>query len=183
MLIFFDPKYVYKNLCIGMIGISTEIPFSVLAFNLINDLNSLSNAAGGNKTLPLYRYDQDGNRIDNITDWGLQQFIAYYQNDTIAKEDIFRYIYGVLHNPGYRQKYELRQTEKKKSPFSHQQYFAPPNSINGIQTNHRSESRHPADRLLRIGFHGFFRQLHPRLVRCRNEGNHRMMPIPGHVLR
>jgi predicted helicase len=28
--------------------------------------------------LPLYRYDKDGSRHDNITDWGLQQFLEFY---------------------------------------------------------------------------------------------------------
>lgn len=61
---------------------------------------------GGSQCLPLYRYDKNGNRIDNITDWGLQQFQQHY-SDTITKEDIFHYTYAVLHNPDYRSKYEI----------------------------------------------------------------------------
>ncbi|MDM8567414.1 N-6 DNA methylase [Candidatus Halobeggiatoa sp. HSG11] len=57
--------------------------------------------------LPLYRYDSEGNRIDNITDWGLNQFQNHYQDQTITKQDIFHYTYAVLHNPAYRQKYQL----------------------------------------------------------------------------
>ena len=44
---FFGTKYDLENVCFGIIGIDTSIPFSTLAFNCINDLNSLSNAAGG----------------------------------------------------------------------------------------------------------------------------------------
>lgn len=106
------------NKCIGYIGKDTEIQFSTLAFENINDLNSLSNAAGGNKTMPFYIYDQEGNRHDNITDWGLSQFTSHYQNTTITKEDIFHYTYAVLHNPAYRKKYELNlKREFPRLPF------------------------------------------------------------------
>ncbi|MDB9326330.1 DNA methyltransferase, partial [Nodularia spumigena CS-590/02] len=57
--------------------------------------------------LPLYRYDKEGKRIDNITDWGLKQIQSHYQDKTITKIDIFHYTYAVLHNPEYRKKYEL----------------------------------------------------------------------------
>jgi predicted helicase len=56
--------------------------------------------------LPLYRY-QNGERIDNITDWALNQFYSHYSDDSISKEAIFHYVYAVLHHPAYRKKYEL----------------------------------------------------------------------------
>ena len=68
--------------------------------------------------LPLYHYDEEGNRIDNITDWGLEQFQTHYKNFAIAKEDIFYYTYAVLHNPEYRQKYEINlKREFPRLPF------------------------------------------------------------------
>ncbi len=57
--------------------------------------------------LPLYRYDSAGNSVDNITDWGLEQFRSHYKDKKISKEDIFHYVYAALHNPDYRKKYEL----------------------------------------------------------------------------
>lgn len=57
--------------------------------------------------LPLYRYDKLGNRLDNITDWGLKRFREHYGNESIDCKDIFHYTYGVLHDPAYRKKYEL----------------------------------------------------------------------------
>ena len=59
------------------------------------------------QSFPLYRYDQDGNRYDNITDWALAEFRAHYADATITKTDIFHYVYAVLHHPAYRAKYEL----------------------------------------------------------------------------
>jgi predicted helicase len=101
----------------------------VLAFKSIYDLNSLSNAANGNKAFSIYKYDKSGNRTDNITDWALTLYRDHYQpkpttekelsamsaaelatftsDKQIGKEDIFHYTYGVLHNPAYRKKYEL----------------------------------------------------------------------------
>ena len=42
---------------------------------------------------------------DNITDWALEKYKAEYEDNTITKEDIFYYVYGVLHHLGYRKKY------------------------------------------------------------------------------
>lgn len=75
---------------------------------------------GDTKCFPLYRYDTNGNRIDNITDWGLQQFQEHYEEEdnSITKEDIFHYTYAVLHNPAYRKKYELNlKREFPRIPF------------------------------------------------------------------
>ena len=68
--------------------------------------------------VPLYRYDKLGNRLENITDWGLNQFRTHYGDENIAKKDIFHYVYGVLHNPEYRKKYELNlRREFPRIPF------------------------------------------------------------------
>ena len=43
--------------------------------------------------------------MDNITDWCLQKFRAQYPVRQITKDDIWHYIYGILHAPDYREKY------------------------------------------------------------------------------
>ncbi|MEA5577747.1 type ISP restriction/modification enzyme [Anabaena sp. UHCC 0451] len=83
------------------------IKFGVIASNTIIDLGSLLVGGGSTQCLSLYSYDKEGNRIDNITDWGLKQIQTHYQDSTITKIDIFHYTYAVLHNPAYRSKYEL----------------------------------------------------------------------------
>ncbi|MEH2248943.1 type ISP restriction/modification enzyme [Nostoc sp.] len=90
--------------------------FSLVAASDIPNLDIyLPNTA---QCLSLYRYDKDGNRIDNITDWGLSQFQNHYNNSTITKLDIFHYTYAVLHNPTYRTKYELNlKREFPRIPF------------------------------------------------------------------
>lgn len=44
-------------------------------------------------------------RKDGITDKGLRHFQDAYPGETMGKEDVFYYIYGILHSPDYREKY------------------------------------------------------------------------------
>ncbi|MXY95511.1 MAG: DEAD/DEAH box helicase [Caldilineaceae bacterium SB0670_bin_27] len=62
---------------------------------------------GGSQCFPFYTYDENGtNRRENITGWMLTQFRSHYHDDTISKWDIFHYVYGLLHHPGYRERYQ-----------------------------------------------------------------------------
>jgi predicted helicase len=55
---------------------------------------------------PFYVYDEDGtNRRENITDWALAHYCEHYNDKKITKWDIFYYVYGILHHPGYRTKF------------------------------------------------------------------------------
>jgi predicted helicase len=42
---------------------------------------------------------------DGITDDGLKHFTDFYQDTTINKEDLFYYIYGLLHSPDYKKRF------------------------------------------------------------------------------
>ena len=73
---------------------------------------------GGTFCLPLYRYTEDGERVSNITDWGLKRVNDHYRKefgrhfeevvggDSISAEDVFAYTYAVLHDPVYRLDYK-----------------------------------------------------------------------------
>jgi predicted helicase len=76
------------------------MPFFSLGIQNIPDVMSM----GGSQCLPLYRYNENGNRIDNITDWVLTQFQTHYGDTTITKSAIFHCTYAVLHHPAYRTK-------------------------------------------------------------------------------
>ena len=81
----------------------SQVPFSALMANRI-----ANEAVGGRagQCFPFYVYDEDGtNRRENITDWGLNHFCEHYGDKKITKWDIFYYVYGLLHHPGYRQRY------------------------------------------------------------------------------
>ena len=58
----------------------------------------LGNTSGDREVVQGYR------RIDNITDHALATFRAAY-GEAITKEDIFFYVYGLLHSPDYRSTY------------------------------------------------------------------------------
>ena len=69
---------------------------------------------GDSQCLPLYRYTEDGERVSNITRWGIDHINGHYRQewgddfqalageDGITAEEIFAYTYAVLHNPAYR---------------------------------------------------------------------------------
>ena len=97
-----NPTIVY--LCIG-----SDNRLSALAGVEIFDLGLLKQGNGGtSQGLPRYRYTKSGERIDNITDWGLNQFIKHYSKAaSITKDAIFNYVYGVLHDPIYRETYAI----------------------------------------------------------------------------
>ena len=49
---------------------------------------------------------------DGITDAGLAHFHAAYPTETISKEDVFYYIYGLLHSEDYKAKYADNLTKE-----------------------------------------------------------------------
>ncbi len=135
-----------KNLSIVLTGPGSEKPFFALSTQILNDYHFVG-AGASSQCLPLYNYNEKGERTDNITDWGKQQFEDYYYSPErtnatvksyqvvqfgannnrkgtvmevpgIQKTDIFHYVYAVLHNPAYRKKYELNlKREFPRIPF------------------------------------------------------------------
>ncbi len=86
---------------------------SVLATNYPPDLHF----NGDSQCLPLYRYE-NGQRLENITDFALLAFQNHYADTSISREHIFAYVYAVLHHSAYRQKYALNlRQEFPRVPF------------------------------------------------------------------
>ncbi|MGL4377727.1 MAG: type ISP restriction/modification enzyme [Microcoleaceae cyanobacterium] len=103
-----------EKLAIAISGKSHSKHFQCFTSNLLVSLDTLEKT----QCLPLYRDTEAGEKIDNITDWGLQQFQTHYQDKTINKLDIFHYVYAVLHHPDYRQKYaENLKRDFPRIPF------------------------------------------------------------------
>ncbi len=99
-------------------GLGSTKPFSVLAVEFVPDLN-LWGSEGG-QFFPRYTYEkraeddslfaalEDGDgvyrRIDNVTD----EILADYQKTfgpEVTKDEIFFYVYGILHSPDYREQF------------------------------------------------------------------------------
>jgi predicted helicase len=103
-----------KNCAICISATSSAHGFSTLAIANLPDLHF----CGDTETLAFWSYDEAGSRHDNITDWALQQFQQHYGDAAIAKIHIFHYVYAVLHDPRYREKFALNlKAEFPRIPF------------------------------------------------------------------
>jgi len=106
------------NVVIAMTGKGSRNGFSLTMSEAITDLNLLE---AGAQCFPLYLYEEtqpkeglfatEGvqaglTRRDAITDAGLAHFQAAYAGQVISKEDLFYYIYGLLHSPEYRERFK-----------------------------------------------------------------------------
>ena len=78
--------------------------FSTLITDITPDLHIIA----ANQCFPLYTYEHQGKKTiqkENITDCTLSEYRTHYSDGKISKTDIFYYVYGLLHHPGYRKKY------------------------------------------------------------------------------
>ncbi len=92
-----------ENRVICVSGVGSNKPFQTLMTAMIPNTALLEIT----QCFPFYTYNEDGsNRRENITDWALAQFRRQYQDNTISKWDIFHYVYGLLHHPQYRERYQ-----------------------------------------------------------------------------
>jgi predicted helicase len=120
----FFPFGQSENLLICITGLGESKAFSALVTNLVPNLHLIA----GSQCFPLYLYDTEDSSSDEskedlftaskkksnpgepqrryaITDAGLEVFAKAYPKEKITKEDLFYYIYGLLHSPDYRAKY------------------------------------------------------------------------------
>lgn len=118
------PTPAHPNHGVLLTGVSSHYEFCAIATDAIPDLHLLDTgqffarwryepiAESDDGTLDFdTTADQDGDvvdgyrRIDNVTDTALQRFQTTYPALTITKDDVFHYVYGVLHSPTYREAY------------------------------------------------------------------------------
>lgn len=100
-----------RNCVICLPGVGNVKDFSVHITNIIRDLDTY----GGIQCFPLYYYEKksvyqptlfDSEKVeyarkDGITTFILERCRASY-GPKVSKEDIFYYVYGLLHSPDYR---------------------------------------------------------------------------------
>lgn len=118
------PSATSENRTIGFSAASDRSALSVLMSDHVSSYHAVDMI--GSQYFPLSLYDDedgDGDRADvqaglfdggfesrkarrdGITDEGLAHFRAAYPTDAIGKEDVFYYVYGLLHSPEYRERY------------------------------------------------------------------------------
>lgn len=112
------PNAEAENLVI-MVTARGAKEFSATISSVVPDLNSME---AGAQCFPLYLYEEAPKlseadlfndatvetglvRRDAITDEGLAHFQEAYPNQTISKEDLFYYVYGILHSEDYRNRF------------------------------------------------------------------------------
>ncbi|GAA8436811.1 hypothetical protein HpNP55_03130 [Helicobacter pylori] len=91
-------------------GVGNGKDFSALVSDAIPDGNFI----GNNQAYPLYYYDDLGRRDYAISGWALNLFRKHYGDNLITEEEIFYYIYAILHHKGYLEKY--KNSLKKEAP-------------------------------------------------------------------
>ncbi len=84
------------------IGCGNGKDFSALVSDFISDFSLIS----PNQAYPLYYYDDLGNRYNAISGYALNLFRRHYKDNAIVEEEIFYYIYAILHHKGYLEKYQ-----------------------------------------------------------------------------
>ena len=97
-----------------MPGVGSTKPFSALVVDVMMDREVISKG----QCFPRYRYERPNERqkalfddagglerVDNIPGTALRAFRVRYADNTITKDAIFDYVYGVLHAPGYRERF------------------------------------------------------------------------------
>ena len=112
------PNSDEKNLMIQVSGSGARAGFSVLMIDAIPSYDLIEKGQG----FPLSLFEvkkADGGlfasavdrasgltRSDAIADEGLAHFQAAYPGQEVSKEDLFFYIYGLLHSPEYRKRFK-----------------------------------------------------------------------------
>ncbi len=89
-------------------GVGNGKDFSALVSDFISDYHLIS----PNQAYPLYYYDDFGNRHYAISGYALNLFRKHYEDNLIAEEEIFYYIYAIFHHKGYLEKYKNSLTKE-----------------------------------------------------------------------
>ncbi|GAA7125916.1 hypothetical protein ID0436_04960 [Helicobacter pylori] len=103
---FYSMKKIFPDKSAQNVVINTGVgngkDFSALVSDFISDCSLIS----PNQAYPLYYYDDLGNRYNAISGYALNLFRRHYKDNAITEEEIFYYIYAILHHKGYLEKYK-----------------------------------------------------------------------------
>jgi predicted helicase len=113
------PAEDVENTAIVVSDAGHRSAFSVLAVRNIPE-HHLCASTDAVQVLAFQTFDDEGScPRDNVTDWAVTQFREHYGDESIAKKDVFNYVYAVLHHPEYRDRYkENLKRELPRIPFA-----------------------------------------------------------------
>jgi predicted helicase len=161
-----------NNLAICVAGVGAKFSFCCLIANTLPNLGMVD--IGVTQCFPLYLYgsDEDASaaqstptqgdllaasqpaqptlrRRDAITDTGLAHFAEAYPGEKIGKEDVFYYVYGLLHSPDYRARYadnlakELPRIPRVKSAADFWAFSKAGRALAELHLNYESVAMYP----------------------------------------
>ncbi len=151
------------NTAIWVTGTSANMDFSCFVCDLPADLQGPAKI----QCFPLYLYDEPTQQLDKrglfsqpmvagsqrhdaITDEGRAHFQQAYPGEEISKEDIFYYVYGLLHSDDYRKKYadnlskELPRIPRVKTAADFWTFSKAGRSLADLHLNYEEVDMYPA---------------------------------------
>ena len=113
------PNNKANNKIICIVGLGTSKDFSALITDVVPDLQLQANgqcfplkvyqaSTVSSSHAGLFDEQSEANGFtvkDGITDEGLKHFVDAYNGASISKEDLFYYVYGLLHSTDYKERY------------------------------------------------------------------------------
>lgn len=162
------PDGKHQNLVICVNGVGAQKEFSALIADHLPDLHMMQTG----QCFPLYLYeDADGEqtgaasqdalfgrevaepvshkRKDAITAEGLAHFQSIYPGENITREDLFYYVYGLLHSPDYRERFadnlgkELPRIPRVKSAADFWAFSQAGRKLAELHLNYESVAPYP----------------------------------------
>lgn len=121
------PTPHHRNVVISSTGVADRKGYSALVADAVPNMHLTDTG----QCFPMYWYEKVGEagagapqnslfsaatakadefgyvRHESVSDWAMTTFRRVYDDDTITKEDIFWYVYGVLHSPEYRSRFAI----------------------------------------------------------------------------
>ncbi len=165
------PTSQHSNLLISVSAPGYNTGFTTLISSMPMEL-CVAAMKGGTQCFPLYLYEKAGEteegelfddgkgtsepsypRRDAITDAGLAHFQAAYPGEAITKEDLFYYIYGLLHSPDYRSRYadnlgkELPRIPAVKTAADFRAFSAAGRSLAHWHLHYETVALHPGAKI------------------------------------
>ena len=116
------PNAELPNRVIAVTGKGGRSGFSALMMDALPNLDTIEKG----QCFPFWLYERDADaeadmlgeripgyrRLDAITEYGLQHFRAAYPTESVSREDIFHYIYGLLHSEDYRSRFRANLSKE-----------------------------------------------------------------------
>ena len=109
------PNGELPNRVIAVTGKGARSGFSALMMDALPNLHTIDTG----QCFPLWLYEtndasetdllgercQGYRRVDAVTEYGIRHFRTAYPEESVSREDIFHYVYGLLHSEDYRSRF------------------------------------------------------------------------------